>query len=262
MKSLLNRIAIILVLTTSITSLPAYCENDGEGGTGITNGSNDISTTLVTQDEQEQTDSVLADDDITKSNASFDNKDNKDVIDIEPTANNLEKALMKYVLTYEAYQKAKLTPSQQSNLPEFKKKYDEAYSTYLILLEKADLYDPDDEEKPNDPAGLYNDKVVAQGKDYQLWETVDTSAVREKISEAVGNGKDPDSVTDLVNDQIPENGYSKAEVDKDDDEEDDDGDDDSTMKFNAGSKCSHERGHRPHHCRKHYGICKKCGLQW
>ena len=59
----------------------------------------------------------------------------------------LEKALMKYVLTYEAYQKAKQSPNKEirANLPKYVRLYREAYAQYLELLRKAELYDPADE---------------------------------------------------------------------------------------------------------------------
>ena len=176
------------------------------------------------------------------------------------SANDLEKALMRYILSYEALQKARQTPSQQSQLPTFRKNYDEAYSQYLVLLEKDDLYNPTDENKPNDPAGLYNQKMGTNEENFQLWETVDTSSEREKVSEAVENGNNPDDVLEVVEAQIPEQGYSKSGVD----ENEDDGDDTpSTIIFQANqTKCSHERGHKPHRCKSDFGKCKKCGLPW
>ena len=158
---------------------------------------------------------------------------------------------MKYILSYEALQKARQTPSQQSQLPTFRKNYDEAYSQYLVLLEKDNLYDPTDDEKPNDPAGLYNEKIIANGGDVQLWETVDTSAEREKVFEAVQNGNDPDKVLEVVEAQIPEEGYSKA--DKDDDQ--DDGHKNFTPEV---GQCPHGPGHHPHQRCQWRGYCRKC----
>ena len=125
------------------------------------------------------------------------------------SANELEKALLKYVLSYEALRKAKQTPSQQSKIPMFKKNYDEAYSSYLKLLHDAELYDPSDEEKVNDPAGEYNSTIEAKGGYKQQWQTVDTSSYREKVNTAVMNGKEPSQVVDVVKNQIPSKGFSK-----------------------------------------------------
>ena len=71
----------------------------------------------------------------------------------------LEKALMKYVLTYEAYQKAKQSTNKEvrANLPKYIRLYREAYAQYLELLRQAELYDPKD--KDNDPVGNFNRRL-------------------------------------------------------------------------------------------------------
>ena len=79
----------------------------------------------------------------------------------EVSSFQLEKALMKYVLTYEAYQKAKQSPNKEirANLPKYVRLYREAYAQYLELLRKAELYDPADESMENDPAGNFNKRL-------------------------------------------------------------------------------------------------------
>ena len=163
----------------------------------------------------------------------------------KPTAKNLEKALMKYVLSYEALQKAKTTPSQQSKVPAYKKNYDEAYSKYLQLLYAAELYDPSDEEKVNNPAGEYNEKAKSKGKKAQKWKTVDTSKYREKVAAAVEEGKEPEQVVQVVDKQIKKKGYSKAEgscdtnTGDDPDPEETDPEEDDGIPIDEEEECQH-----------------------
>ena len=61
-----------------------------------------------------------------------------------PEAKEYEKALMKYILSYEALQQAKKDPAKSAQLPKFVRKYRESYAQYLQLMRENDLYKPED----------------------------------------------------------------------------------------------------------------------
>jgi hypothetical protein len=130
------------------------------------------------------------------------------------TALSLEKAQMKYVLSYQALQKAKITPNQQGNLAKFVKNYREAYAQYLQLLRDNNLYDP--AEKDLNPANDYNDQQFALTKKWQNWESINPNEYEDLVNSYVEQGKTPDEVINTVMDKIPDETYSE-EFDNDSD---------------------------------------------
>ena len=131
----------------------------------------------------------------------------------EVTSYDLEKALMKYVLTYEAYNKAKQSSNKEvrANLPKYIRLYREAYAQYLELLREAEIYDPTDKDKDNDPAGNFNKQQAKKGKSKQVWKKVDSRSQREQVKKVVENGGSPDDVFVAVKDNLPKKPISKNE---------------------------------------------------
>lgn len=121
-----------------------------------------------------------------------------------------EKALMKYVLAYEALQKAKLDPNKKSQLPNYVRKYRESYAQYLELMRKNELYNLDDDQFVNDPEGNFNSTIEERGMPQQKFEAYDTSSARQQISQQVERGEDVDSaVESATTKSVPNKGYSK-----------------------------------------------------
>ena len=131
----------------------------------------------------------------------------------EVSSHDLEKALMKYVLTYEAYNKAKQSTNKdvRANLPKYIRLYREAYAQYLELLRQAELYDPADKEKDNDPAGNFNRRQQSRGKSKQVWQPVNSSTQRAQVKKVIENGGSPDDVFACVKQNLPEKPISKSE---------------------------------------------------
>jgi len=132
----------------------------------------------------------------------------------EISSYKLEKALMKYVLTYEAYQKAKQSSNKEvrANLPKYVRLYREAYAQYLQLLREAELYDPSNEKMENDPAGNYNRKVPE--KQQIEWTAVNSGSQRAQVKKVVENGGNPDDVFVVVKNNLPEKSYHKTREEK------------------------------------------------
>ena len=138
------------------------------------------------------------------------------VIAEEVSSYELEKALMKYVLTYEAYQKAKQSKNKEvrTKLPKYVRLYREAYAQYLELLREAELYDPSDEKKENDPAGNYNKGKPS--KQQVKWGAVKSGSQREQVKKVVENGGDPDEVCVVVKQNLPKKKIAKTQQEEDD----------------------------------------------
>ena len=138
------------------------------------------------------------------------------VIAEEVSSYELEKALMKYVLTYEAYQKAKQSKNKEvrAKLPKYVRLYREAYAQYLELLREAELYDPSDEKKENDPAGNYNKGKPS--KQQVKWGAVKSGSQREQVKKVVENGGDPDEVCVVVKQNLPKKKIAKTQQEEDD----------------------------------------------
>ena len=128
----------------------------------------------------------------------------------EVSSYQLEKALMKYVLTYEAYQNAKQSSNKEvrANLPKYVRLYREAYAQYLELLREAELYDPSDDKKENDPAGNFNKK--RPDKQQVKWSPVKNGSQREQVKKVIQNGGDPDDVFVVVKQNLPKKPISKT----------------------------------------------------
>ncbi len=115
---------------------------------------------------------------------------------------SLEKALTKYMLSYEAYRKARTAKKEiRANVPKFMKMYREAYAQYQELMQDADVYDP--QHKYNNPAGLYNDKEKAKGEYPILWKEYVAEKERKEVRESVKKGMSPSEVNNIVNNNLP-----------------------------------------------------------
>ena len=124
-----------------------------------------------------------------------------------------EKALMRYVLSYEALQSAKQDPEQSSKLPKLYKKYRQSYSEYLKLLHDEELYTPENEKSENNPSGNYNkmkgDKHLPQRK----WASVNTKNARENVKNQIKNGDDIDcSIENTTSSYVPSRGHSQIDL--------------------------------------------------
>jgi hypothetical protein len=123
------------------------------------------------------------------------------------TALSLEKAQMKYILSYQALQKAKKTPNQLENLAKYVKNYREAYAQYLQLLDDNGLYKPT--EKDLNPADDFNDQEFNSTRNWQDWETINPNDYIESVNDLVEKGESPDAVIETVMSKIPEDTYSE-----------------------------------------------------
>ena len=121
----------------------------------------------------------------------------------EATPHQLESALMKYILTYEAYLDAKQSDNIEvrKDLAKYVKAYRESYAQYLALLHDSDLYEPT--KKSNDPAGHFNKKQREKGRDPQLWAAVNCKEERERIKQLIKEGKSIDEIMQAVEQELP-----------------------------------------------------------
>ncbi len=125
----------------------------------------------------------------------------------------LEKASMRYVLSYAALLKAKQDPSKADKIPQRLKKYRECYAQYLKLLNENDLYNPTDIKGKNDPAGNFNKKQKKEGKPKRRWKKVDTSKARENINVTLETSDDIDNaIENVTNVTIPPRGHSSIDL--------------------------------------------------
>ena len=121
-----------------------------------------------------------------------------------------EKALMKYVLAYEALQKAKQDSTKRSELPKYIRKYRESYAQYLELMRKNELYNLDDDQFINDPEKNFNETIEERGMPQQKFEAFDTSSARQQVSQKVEKGEDVDSAVECeTTKSVPKKGYSR-----------------------------------------------------
>lgn len=124
-----------------------------------------------------------------------------------------EKALMRYVLSYEALQNAKQDPEQSSKLPKLYKKYRENYSKYIKLLHDEELYNPEDEKSENDPGGNYNKKKGNDHLPQRQWASVNTKTARENVKTQIKNGGDIDSsIESTTSSSVPARGHSQIDL--------------------------------------------------
>lgn len=152
----------------------------------------------------------------------------------------LEKALMKYILSYQAYKKARQSSSKEirANIPKFTKLYRESYAQYQDLLQKAKVYNP--QKIDNNPAWLYNRNEIKKGELPILWKNYNAKKERSEVRAAVRLGIDAVKIT--VKNNIPKQPLSSripkeesSSDDNDDDDHDDDDDDDNSSSNGSNS---------------------------
>ena len=95
----------------------------------------------------------------------------------KPESYDLQVALMKYVVAYQAYVKAKYSsdPAERNSAASLGKFYKTCYAKYQQMLREEDLYHPEDKREKNDPAGNYNNKATKP----QTWHTIHTQKIEE-----------------------------------------------------------------------------------
>lgn len=121
----------------------------------------------------------------------------------------LEQAQLKYIISYQALQKAKQSTNTEtkSNLAKFVKYYREAYAQYLQLLKNNELYNPT--EKDFNPADEFNEREFNNNRIYHDWNSADPYEFDNTIKNLVDNGKTPDAVVKTVMDSLPDDFYSE-----------------------------------------------------
>jgi hypothetical protein len=100
----------------------------------------------------------------------------------------LEKAVMEYMLAFEAYRTARRSkdPNIRGNLVKLMQDYRNSYAKFLEMLRTDKLYKPG---KPKDPAGWY--------------EKTDAKALRAQVKEMVRNGSTPSQVKAFIQGKLP-----------------------------------------------------------
>ena len=126
------------------------------------------------------------------------------------SAYSLEKALMKYILSYEAYRKAKVSSDEKvkANIPQFTKMYREAYAQYQELLQRADIYETKERDNQTlGPADLYNEERAKARKYQILWQPYSADKERTDVRSHLREG--PSAVKLAVKKNLPQKPMSK-----------------------------------------------------
>ena len=108
----------------------------------------------------------------------------------KPESYDLQVALMKYVVAYQAYVKAKYStdPAERNSATSLGKFYKSCYAKYQQLLREKDLYHPENKKEKNDPAGNFNNKASKP----ETFITIHTQKIEEVADKVL------DVVADIV----------------------------------------------------------------
>jgi len=114
----------------------------------------------------------------------------------------LERAVMEYMLAFEAYTTARKSkdPQVRSRLVKLMQEYRNAYARFLEMLREDKLYQPN---KPKDPAGWYDEKHKKVKGYKRNWKKTDAKELRAEVKEMVKNGATPEEVKAFIQAQLP-----------------------------------------------------------
>lgn len=114
----------------------------------------------------------------------------------------LERAVMQYMLAFEAYTTARRSkdPKVRSRLVKLMQEYRNAYARFLEMLREDKLYRPN---KPKDPAGWYDEKHKKIKGYKRDWKKTDAKEIRAEVKEMVKNGASPEDIKAFIEAKLP-----------------------------------------------------------
>lgn len=124
-----------------------------------------------------------------------------DEIKLRPAV-QVERAVAKYVLAFEAYNEAKKSenPDVRARTAEYLRNYRESYAEFLKMMRNDNLYDP---KMPKDPAGDYNRKHLEVKNDEREWSGDGLKNVSKYVKKEISAGGDPKIVASYIEDVLP-----------------------------------------------------------
>lgn len=122
-------------------------------------------------------------------------------INLRPAV-QVERAVAKYVLAFEAYNEAKKSenPDVRARTAEYLRNYRESYAEFLKMMRNDNLYDP---KMPKDPAGDYNRKHLEVKNDEREWSGDGLKNVSKYVKKEISAGGDPKIVASYIEDVLP-----------------------------------------------------------
>lgn len=114
----------------------------------------------------------------------------------------VERAVAKYVLAFEAYNEAKKSenPDVRARTAEYLRNYRESYAEFLKMMRNDNLYDP---KMPKDMAGDYNRKHLEVKNDEREWSGDGLKNVSKYVKKEISAGGDPKIVASYIEDVLP-----------------------------------------------------------
>jgi len=114
----------------------------------------------------------------------------------------LERAVMEYMLAFEAYTTARKSkdPQVRSRLVKLMQEYRNSYARFLEMLREDKLYRPN---KPKDPAGWYDEKHKKVKGYKRNWKKTDAKELRAEVKEMVKNGASPEEIKAFIKAKLP-----------------------------------------------------------
>ncbi|KAF1079445.1 MAG: hypothetical protein GQF41_4197 [Candidatus Rifleibacterium amylolyticum] len=114
----------------------------------------------------------------------------------------LERAVMQYMLAFEAYTTARRSkdPKVRSRLVKLMQEYRNAYARFLEMLREDKLYRPN---RPKDPAGWYDEKHKKTKGYKREWKKTDAKEIRAEVKEMVKNGASPEEIKAFIEAKLP-----------------------------------------------------------
>lgn len=122
-------------------------------------------------------------------------------INLRPAV-QVERAVAKYVLAFEAYNEAKKSenPDVRARTAEYLRNYRESYAEFLKMMRNDNLYDP---KMPKDMAGDYNRKHFEVKNEEREWSGDGLKNVSEYVKKEISAGGDPKMVATYIEDVLP-----------------------------------------------------------
>lgn len=122
-------------------------------------------------------------------------------INLRPAV-QVERAVAKYILAFEAYNEAKKSenPDVRARTAEYLRNYRESYAEFLKMMRNDNLYDP---KMPKDMAGDYNRKHFEVKNDEREWSGDGLKNVSDYVKKEISAGGDPKMVASYIEDVPP-----------------------------------------------------------
>lgn len=122
-------------------------------------------------------------------------------INLRPAV-QVERAVAKYVLAFEAYNEAKKSenPDVRARTAEYLRNYRESYAEFLKMMRNDNLYDP---KMPKDMAGDYNRKHFEVKNEEREWSGDGLKNVSDYVKKEISAGGDPKMVASYIEDVLP-----------------------------------------------------------